>query len=180
MELFVLLMALVGTVGVLVFSLLAVWYQKKYPPKEYDERQELARGEAAKLSMFVVLIYFLALFAGYGYRGLVYDTEIRAMEVALAIMVGLGAALMVNHTYCLLTHAALPLGKKPMGTMVSFFVSAVLELLNYYLRCWLYPDRGSQMEGYIWLMCGVSSCYLGILYLIEWLRSRKEAKNGEE
>ena len=180
MELLVLLMALAGTAGVFLFSLLAVWYQKKYPPKEYDERQELARGEAAKLSMFVVLIYFLALFTGYGYRGLVYDTEIRAMEAALAIMVGLTAAEMVNHTYCLLTHAALPLNKKPLGTMISFLTLGVVDLLNYYLRCWLYPENTNRMEGYLYLMIGISATYLGTLYLIEWLRSRKEASNGEE
>ena len=180
MELFVLLMALMGTVGVLVFSVLAVWYQKKYPPKDYDERQELARGEAAKLSMFVMLIYFLAHFAAYGYRGLVYDAELRAMEAALAIMLGLEVSLLINHTYCLLTHAALPMNKKPMGMMVSYFFLGVVDLLNYFLRCWLYPASASRMEGYLYLIIGIGATYLCILYLIEWLRSRKEARNGEE
>ena len=180
MELLVLLMALAGTAGVFLFSLLAVWYQKKYPPKEYDERQELARGQAAKLSMFVVLIYFLALFAVYGFRGLVYDAELRAIEVALAIMVGLEVSMLINHTCCLLTHAALPMNKKPMGMMVSYFFLGVVDLLNYYLRCWLYPESTNRMEGYLYLIISIGATYLCILYLIEWLRSRKEARNGEE
>ncbi|MBE6961091.1 MAG: hypothetical protein E7445_01345 [Ruminococcaceae bacterium] len=180
MEMLVLLMTLLGTMGILVYSVLAVWYQKKYPPREYDERQALAQGEAARQSMWIGTIYFLALFASYGYRGLVYDAELRAMEVALAIMVGMEASLLVNHTYCLLKHAALPMNQKPRGMMVSYLGLGVVDLLNYYLRCWLYPGKGNQLEGYLYLIIGVGASCLGVLYLIEWLRQRKEARYGEE
>lgn len=180
MEMFVLLMTLLGTMGILIYSVLAVWYQKKYPTREYDERQAVSQGEAAKQSLWICATYFLALFAAYGYRGLVYDAELRAVEVALAIMVGLEASLLVNHTYCLLTHAALPVKKKPRGMMVSYLLIGVVDLLNYYLRCWVYPENGSSMEGYLYLIIGIGACYLGVLYLVEWLRQRKEARYGEE
>ena len=180
MELLVLLIALLGTAAVPVYVLLAIWYKKKYPPKEYDERQELAQGEAAKLSTGIMMIYFLVLFAAYGNRGLVYDTEIRAIEAALAIFVGLVFALLVNHTYCLLKHAALPMNKKPMGVMASFFFLGIIDLLNYFLRCWVYPGKANALEGYLYLLVGISGCYLGVLYLIDWLRQQKEARNGEE
>ena len=55
-----------------------------------------------------------------------------------------------------------------------------MDLLNYYLRCWLYPGNGNQLEGYLYLIIGVGASYLGVLYLIEWLRQRKEAQDGEE
>ena len=180
MEWLVLWIVLIGTAAVPVYALLAIWYRKNYPPKEYDERQELAQGEAAKLSAGIMMIYFLVLFAAYGYRGLAYDTEIPAIEAALAIFVGILFSQLVYQTYCLLKHAALPFHKKPFGTMVSFFFLGVVDLLNYYLRCWLYPGKASAMEGYLYLMIGVGGCYLGVLYLIDWLRQRKEARNGEE
>lgn len=180
MGILVLLAALAGTVVVLVYSLLTVWYKKKYPSKEYDERQELARGQAAGVSFWVMLIYFLAIFAVYAYRGMVYDAEIRMMEAALAILTGLEFSLLIYHTCCILTHAALPMKQKPRRMMVSYLFIGMVDLLNYYLRCWQYPDSGNCMEGYMYLLIGVGACYLSVLYLIEWLRGREEARDGEE
>lgn len=180
MEWLMLWTVLIGTAAVPVYALLAIWYKQKYPPKEYDERQELAQGEAAKLSTGIMMIYFLVLFVAYGYRGLVSNAEIPAIEAALAIFVGILFSQLVYQTYCLLKHAALPLNKKPLGTMTGFVFLGVMDLLNYYLRCWLYPGKASVMEGYLYLMMGMGAFYLGVLYLIDWLRQRKEAKHGEE
>lgn len=177
----VLLLVLVGAAVIPAFSALAVRYDKKREVTIYDERQKLAQGKAYGVA-FSVMYLHLAVFLGiYAWQGMVYDAAVSAAQVSWALAVGVIVPLLVYHTYCFLTDAALPLNQKPQQMVAAYCFSGVLELLNYYMRCWWYPrDAGDRFGGHLWLLMGVSSAYLAILYLMEWRRRRKEERNGEE
>ena len=179
-EMAVLLLVLAVAVAVPVYTKLVLLYRKKHPVMDYDERQKLAQGEACGVAFGTMLMYFLVFLRIYGWQGMTDNTEIPTVQVMWVLALGLLLGVLVFHTDCFLNHAALPLNKKPLRVMAAYFCTGGMELLNYYLRCWWSADGRETVTGHLWLLMGVVSCYLGILYLLEWLRSRKEARDGEE
>ena len=176
----VLMSVLAGVVVIPVASVLIVRYQRKHTSKNYDERQKLAQGKAGQAA-FLVMYLYLAVFLGiYAWQGMVYDASVSAAQVSWVLAVGVIAPMLVYHTCCFLTDAGLPLNKKPQQMFAAYCFSGVLEFLNYYLRCWLYPNSRDRFDGHLWLLISVSSTYLAVLYFMEWRRRRKEAHNGEE
>ena len=47
--------------GILLFCLAVLWLQKRFPSKEFDERQQVSRGKAGELGLLVGVVYFLAI-----------------------------------------------------------------------------------------------------------------------
>ena len=54
---------LVGIVGfllcIIAFCALIILLEKKFPSREYDERQKAAQGRASRLGMIVGMLYFM-------------------------------------------------------------------------------------------------------------------------
>ena len=176
----VLMSVLAGVVVIPVASVLIVRYQRKHTSKNYDERQKLAQGKAGQAAFLVMYLYLTVLLGIYAWKGMVHAAEVSAAQVSWALAVGVIVPMLVYHTCCFLTDAALPLNGKPQNMFAAYCFSSVLEFLNYYLRCWLYPNGRDRFGGHLWLLIGVSSAYLAVLYFMEWRRRRKEAHNGEE
>ena len=119
---------ILGALFVLLLICVAVIrLERQFPSKKYDERQRLARGNAYRVSFTVGLVYYLAVCA---YLIWQVDKSDVKVEPYLLIFLGLLVQTMVFHIYCLLTHAALPLGEKPWVAVVSYTVCGGLQLLT--------------------------------------------------
>ena len=163
-------------IGVLVFVValcaVAVWVEKKFPGEAFDERQKAARGRGYRLSFWVGVIY---------YMGVVIvllrqvDGE-KTVEPYLLVLIGVVLQEMVDHTYCLLTHSALPLSQNRLWAVCSYVVCGTLHITQFHN---LSKRDGFSLVGYgtsswIWLICGCCFFYLTVLHIIQALMDRKE------
>lgn len=159
---------------VLVIALcaLAVWIEKRFPGKEYDERQKMAKGRGYRLSFWVGMIYYLAV--AIILIGQVDDEK--TVEPYLLVMIGLMLQAMVDHTYCLLTHSALPLSQNRAVTVFGYVVCGMLQLVQFRI---LSKRVGLALVGHgsspwICLIAGCCFFYLTVLHVIQALMERKE------
>ena len=108
---------IVGTLAlVIVLCAAAVWIEKKFPGKEYDERQKAARGRGYRLSFWVGFAYFVGV-------ALVLLQQVdgeKTVEPYLLVFIGLMLQGVVEHTYCLFTHSALPLSQNRVATVLGY------------------------------------------------------------
>ena len=113
--------------GLVLLCMAVIFVERKRPSEKYDERQMIARGNAYRVSFTVGLFYYLAICAyltwNVGKSGI-------AAEPYLLVFMGFLIQMMVFHIYCLLTHAALPLGEKSWIAVFSFSVCGALQLLT--------------------------------------------------
>ena len=164
---------LAALAGIVLLCLCVIWVQKRYPSEEYDERQKIARGKASSLAMIVGMLYFVGI-------SIVLASQVettKTVEPYLLVLIGIELMLTVDHTYCLLCHAALPFSKKGGSTAVYYLIMGLLGIGRFALyRNWVpalsWVDRGSQPLPF--LMLGIGFLYLGLMHTIAWLRSRKE------
>lgn len=157
--------------------LLAVKLERHFPGKDYDERQKISRGKAYRCSYIVGQVYyFFVIFAEIsriGGNGL-------GIETALLLYIGFVLQAMVFHTYCLLTHADLPLSGKPRSTIFNFAVCAVINLAPVWFpgayQGFSDPLQltGQFSAGLLFVVNGVFFAYLTVLHIIQYLRDRKE------
>lgn len=137
---------------------LAVKLQRDFPSEKYDERQKIARGEGYRLAFWTGLVYSVVILIIIGFERLDSDA------VVALITSGILVQAMVLHFYGFLTHSALPLGEKPMVSVVCFSIMGVMYLAEYFF---LYPS---------WYQIVYGMCFLTIalLHLITHLRRDKE------
>ena len=150
----------------------AVWLEKKFPGKEYDERQKFAKGRGYRLSFWVGMVYFLAV--AVVLIGQV-DGE-KTVEPYLLVMIGLILQVMVDHTYCLFTHSALPLSQNRVVAVLGYMVCGTLQLTQFSI--WSNRDGfalvGHGSSAWIWLIAGCYFFYIAVLHVIQALLDRKE------
>lgn len=137
---------------------IAIQIQKNNPGQQYDERQKQARGEAYRLSFWAGTIYYLLIALGIGLEE--PDSDL----VFSLLMAGLLGQVMLLHFYCFLTHAALPLGEKPLGNAVCYFVLGAMYLYEYFFLG----------RGWIKLTVGLCILTMALLHLITHIRQSKE------
>ena len=150
----------------------AVWLEKKFPGKEYDERQKIAKGRGYRLSFWVGILYYVVV-------GIVLIGQVdgeKTVEPYLLVMIGLMLQAMVDHTYCLFTHSALPLSQNRVAAVLSYVVCGTLQLVQF--RIWSKRDGlalvGHGSSPWIWLIAGCCFSYLTVLHVIQALMERKE------
>ena len=85
---------------------------------------------------------------------------------------------MVDHTYCLLCHVALPFSQKGISTAICYLICGLVDIGQFALRKnWVetisWVGKGTQPLFY--LLMGVTFLYLGLMHAIAWLWDRKEA-----
>lgn len=150
----------------------AVWLEKKFPGKEYDERQKIAKGRGYRLAFWVGILYYAVI-------GIVLIGQVdgeKTVEPYLLVMIGLMLQAMVDHTYCLFTHSALPLSQNRVVTVFGYVVCGTLQLVQF--RIWSKRDGlalvGHGSSPWIWLIAGCCFFYLTVLHVIQALMERKE------
>lgn len=163
-------------VGILVLVIglcaAAVWAEKKFPGKEYDERQKIAKGRGYRLSFWVGTIYYLGVV-------LVLIRQVdgeKTVEPYLLVLVGLILQAIVDHTYCLLTHSALPLSQNRVWAVFGHVTCGILQFIQF--RIWKARDGfalvGHGTSAWIALIAGCCFFYLAVLHIIQALLDRKE------
>lgn len=158
--------------AIVVLCALSVFVEKKYPADTYDERQKQSRGRAYRLSSWVSYLYF-AIVAIFLLRQV--DGE-KTVEPYLLIFVGLMLQIMVDHTYCVMTHSALPLTQKRSWAILSYLVSGTIYITMFFMH---QKQYGISLVGYgtsalLFLMVGICSLYLALMHIIQLILERKE------
>ncbi|MBE6980622.1 MAG: hypothetical protein E7431_09705 [Ruminococcaceae bacterium] len=159
-------------VFIVVVCAAAVWVEKKFPGKEYDERQKVARGRGYRLSFWVGFAYFV----GVAFILLHQVDGEKTIEPYLLVFIGVILQAMVNHTYCLMTHSALPLSQNRLWAIFGYVVCGTLQFCQFHI--WQERDglsfigHGSAAWGA--LIAGCCFFYLVVLHIIQILLEWKE------
>lgn len=168
----VLLIILAVLLGMIGLCAGVIWLERKYPTAEYDERQKQARGNGYRLSFWVGIAYFLgAIFVMMQQM----DAE-KKVEPYLLSMAGVLLVIMVDHTYCVLTHSDLPLSKQRIGSVLFYAAYGLTQLGQFLIgKDWMELSWvGNGSKPLCHLMMTVCSLYLMGLHIIQFLRERKE------
>lgn len=139
---------------------------------EFDERQQLVRGRGYRLAYWVGFVYLLMLMPL-----LVGEVEgQKKVEPYLLVFCGFMLQNLVFHVYCVLSHAALPLSKKPMITALGFLVCGILWLGSFYNAQRRHPLAlvGYGSDGWTYLMVAFTFLSMALMHLIQLLRREKE------
>ena len=169
--LFISMIAIVLIVGICA---LTVYLERNFPSEKYDERQKIARGNAFRFSWWIGMVYYFCLLVYFAFHT---GNGEWVMEPFLLVMIGILIQLQSFHIYCLMTHSALPLGEKPIPTIIGFFLLGSMYLVQYFM---LYiPENvvgftGSQSMNLLRLLIAFSFFSLAILHLISHLWKEKE------
>lgn len=154
-----------------LLCLLDIKLSEKNPGKVFDERQDLARGNASRLSCFISFVYFFGVLVYFRYR----DSVSIQVEPTLLVYVGLVIQIMASQIYCIMTRSALALSERPSLTIAGFSICGLLLLLGlpaYDLSGGL-AFTGHSRAWYD-LIGGMALCLLAVLHLISLLWKEKE------
>ena len=165
--------AIVLLLGVLALlaavCLCAIWLERRFPGKKYDERQKISRGNAYRLGSWVGSVYFLTILA----IMLRWPDFSKFIEPYLLIFLGLELEVMVMHMYCIITRASLPLSEKPgMAIGCYLFVGAMYLTMNPSAEPLSLVGYGSNRV--IWLSLGVYFLALAAMHIVSLLYREKE------
>lgn len=157
---------------IILLCLAAVWLEKRYPVEEYDERQKAARGRGYRLSFWTGILYYTCV-------ALVLIQQVngeKTVEPWLLVVIGILLQALVLHTYALFSHASLPLSGKPLVMVLSSLFCGILQFINFSMHREQYSMSlvGYGTSAWIFLIAGIGFFYLAALYLIQFLRDRKE------
>ena len=159
-------------VGIVLLCLGAIHWDKHFPGGEYDERQKLVQGKAARFALLTGCVYFLV--AMVILIGQVDGKK--TVEPWLLVFFGVLLMLTVDHTYCFLLQAALPLSQKPMASIVSYGLLGITQLLFFFSETERFPLDwvGHGTLGWLHLLAGVDFLYLAVMHVLQYFRDRKE------
>ena len=159
-------------VGIVLLCFGAVWMEKRYPVEDYDERQKAARGRGYRLSFWTGIVYYFIV-------AMVLIQQVdgeKTVEPWLLVAIGILLQAAVQHTYALLSHAALPLSGKPLVMVFSHLFCGALQFINFSMHWEQYSMNlvGYGTSAWIFLIAGTDFFYLAALYFVQFLRDRKE------
>ena len=162
---------------IVIAGMLAVYVGRNFPSDKYDERQKISRGDAYRFSHWVGMIYWLGLLVHF----VMHTGESEwVIEPFLWVIIGILIQLQSFHIYCLITHSALPLGEKPLPTIIGNFVLGGMYLLMYFGQ--YIPLDAAEAAGYdgamsfnlLRLLVSLDFFALAVMHLIAYLRKEKE------
>ena len=158
--------------GIVLLCLAVTRLEKTAKSSEYDERQQLVRGRAHRLTNMVGFVYMLIILPE-----LIGQVEgVKHVEAHLLVFAGFILLTMVFHVYCFINHAALPLASKSLALIPCYLVVGLM---------WIVPLRSSlrwaelSLVGYgttgiFDLMMSFYWLTLAALHIIEIFRREKE------
>ena len=167
--LFAVVIALVALAG-----LLAVYVGRDFGSEKFDERQQIERGNAYRFSHWIGMIYYMGLIIYFVFH--TGESE-WVFEPFLLVTVGILIQLQSFHIYCLMTHSALPLGEKPLPTIIGYFGLGGVYLIQYFGQYipedtpWL---TGAASYNLLRLLISLDFFALAVMHLIAHLRKEKE------
>lgn len=159
--------------GIVIFCLGVLWAEKHFPGKEFDERQQRARGKAGQLGLITGVVYFLAT------MGILIgqvDGE-KKIEPYLLVFFGLMLEIMVMSTYGMLTHSYLSFLQNPIISIVGFGFCGMIQMPAFLSDLRRYGGLcfvGYGTSGWIHLLVGCCFLYISVVLLIQHLRREKE------
>ena len=168
--LFLTAIAIVTVVGICA---LTVYLEREFPSEKFDERQKIARGNAHRFSWWIGMAYYFGLMVYFVFH--VGKNE-WVLQPFLLLTIGILLQLQSFHIYCLMTHSALPLGEKPIPTIISNLVLGCMYLVQFF--AYPVPDNvgyaGADSMNLFRLLISADFFCLAILHLIAFIRDRKE------
>ena len=159
-------------VGIVLLCLGAVWLEKNFPSKKYDERQKAVQGRGYRLAFYVGVVYMLVMMPILVGQ---VDGE-KNVDPYILVFVGFMLQWMVFNVYCLLNHAALPLSEKPMVMILGYLVLGGFNLISYLttISRWPLSSVGYGTAGMTELLCMFFWFSMAFLHLIQLIRREKE------
>lgn len=156
---------------IVLLCLCVIWVEKHYPSDEYDERQKQAQGRASRLGFITAMFYF-------GVVTVVLLQQVdgpKTIEPWLLVFIGFLLMIMVDHTYCFLSQAALPLSQKPMTSIVCYGIAGAIQVWYTVDAMEWFPLAltGHGTGGWLHLLTGISFLYLSLMHLIQYLRGKR-------
>lgn len=151
-----------------------VYLEREFPSKKYDERQKIARGKAFRFSHWIGMFYYFALMVAFIFHTGKGEWFIQPF---VWIFIGILIQLQAFHIYCLMTHCALPLGTKPMPTIIGYVLLGGIYFAQFWFQ--YIPENtvglvGAASFNLFRLLLAVSFFSLAVLHLIAYLRKEKE------
>ena len=162
----------VGVLAALVLICgVSLWWNRSGENKAYDERQLVEQGRARAVADTVEMIYYFCLMVY-----LIYTEygEVETLPVFELIFIGLLIQIMTYHIYCVMTHAALPFGQKPVGTILLSVFWGLMQFGNYFIG---HRDKdllSGNGIGLLNLIAGTAFFFLALIHLIALLRKERE------
>ena len=168
----ILFVAVVALVAIACWA--AVYAGRNFTSKKYDERQQIDRGNAYRFSFYVGTFYYLALL---GYFIFHTGKSEWVLEPFVLVMIGILLQLQSFHIYCVMTHSALPLGEKPLPTIIGYLGLGAMYLAQYFLQ--YFPEdvvgfTGASSHNLVRLLISLDFFSLAGLHLISLLWKEKE------
>ena len=150
-----------------------VYLERNFPSEKFDERQKIARGNAYRFCHWVGLVYYFGLMVYFTFHTGKAEWP---LEPFLLLVIGILIQLQSFHIYCVMTHCALPLGEKPMPTIIGYLVLGTMWLAMYFGQ-YVPEDVGLTGAGsynLFRLLTALDFYALAALHLIGLLRKEKE------
>lgn len=152
----------------------AVYVGRNYTSGKYDERQQIDRGHAYQFSFYVGTFYYLVLLVYFIFHT---GKSEWVVEPFVLVMIGVLLQLQSFHIYCVMTHSALPLGEKPLPTIIGYLGLGVMYLAQYFLQ-YIPEDvvglTGALSYNLVRLLISLDFFSLAGLHLISLLWKEKE------
>jgi uncharacterized membrane protein HdeD (DUF308 family) len=153
----------------LVLGLLLGW-PSKHRTKQFDERQLIEQGKAARLAITVVVAYLLAFFVTLSFW------EVPQELLLPLVVAGMMLAAMVDRAYCIFHDAAISNEKHPM---TEGGLQVILGMVWFALAIMTWPRQ--QDSGAIQFMISIEFVFEGLCLMIRFLYLRaRSKKEGEE
>ena len=150
-----------------------VYLERNFPSEKFDERQKIARGNAYRFCQWVGLVYYFGLMVYFTFHTGKAEWP---LEPFLLLVIGILIQLQSFHIYCVMTHCALPLGEKPMPTIIGYLVLGTMWLAMYFGQ-YVPEDVGLTGAGsynLLRLLTALDFYALAAMHLIGLLRKEKE------
>lgn len=170
---YVVLIALGVLLVLVLICAVALWWNRSGENPRYDERQLEEQRKAREVSDMVSMIYFIFVMC---WLALAEMNGKETLKPYLLVWIGLVIQIMTYHIYCVMTHAALPFGQKPVATICWSTFAGLVQFGNYYTSHAGEPLITDQNQGVgvINLVAGVVFLAIALLHLITLLREEKE------
>ncbi len=159
-----------ATAAVVLICALVLFLERRFPGKNYDERQKTARGRAYRVSFCLGLAYDVVVMEILLFQ----EAGQTVVSGYLLLFAGFMLKNLIFHVYSLLCDAALPLGNKPATAIAGYGITACICLFYVCRNTQLLALSGEKSTGWIFLLTGFFSLTLALLHLISALRRQKE------
>lgn len=157
-------------VGALVgIGIVVLLFKLKVMDLTFDERQQLARGQAYKYGFWTLQGCLLL----YGFSDAALG---RWCDVLTGVMLCVAVALVVFASICIVKDAYLSLKEKPRTIMTLLTVVAALNLVigGMNLKCGQVVKDGVLTYGAVNGICGLMLLVILVIYIVNYLLAKRE------